>query len=76
MTLVGRTRQITEENKTDIYSILPKICVSPTDMIDTVFAGKISRMYCHLKKKVPTLGPGHLPRHYQGTLTKALTKTL
>ena len=53
VTLVGRTRQISEDNKTDIYSILPKICVSPADMIDTVFAGKISRIYCHLKKKVP-----------------------
>lgn len=41
VTLAGRTLEISDKEKTKIYKILPKICVDPADMIDTVFAGII-----------------------------------
>ena len=39
VTLVGRSREIRDEQKKKIYKILPKICINPSDMIDTVFSG-------------------------------------
>ena len=39
VTLVGRTRQISEDEKSSIYERLSKICVNPADMTDTKFVG-------------------------------------
>ena len=39
VTLVGRTREISDKQKKEIYKILPKICIDRHDMIDTKFSG-------------------------------------
>ncbi|KAH3792153.1 hypothetical protein DPMN_145644, partial [Dreissena polymorpha] len=37
VTLAGKSREISQEKKDAIYSILPSVCVSPADMKDTKF---------------------------------------
>lgn len=44
VTLAGRTLEISDKEKTKIYKILPKICVDPADMIDTVFAANCTAL--------------------------------